>query len=196
MLGVLLFSYVYALAGGTLAAVPGVPWPADLPFLVICAAGVGYGLAVIATARRPRVRLMMRDWGLGDSPAARVWFGFAYVLPLAASLGAGWVLGPAAPLSTAATPQLSWLTGLLGLAAFVVCLILARVCSLQPVKRAILDGRAPSFEISGDAASWWDGEAWASVLVSAPETALRSPDGNYWWAGQGWLPLPPRPGRT
>lgn len=196
MLGVLLFFYVYSVAGGTLTSVPGMPWPADLPYLVICAGGAGYGLAVIATAGRTGVRLMMRDWGLGGSPAAKVWFGLAYVLPLAGSFVAGWVLRVAGPSSTVATMPLSTLVGLLGPAAFVICLILARVCSLRPVKRAILDGRAPSFSISGDRAWWWDGDAWASVFVSAPQSAQRSPDDNYWWAGQGWLPLPPRPWRA
>lgn len=193
MLGVLFLFYVYSVAGGTLTSVPGVPLPATLPYLVICAVGVGYGLAVIATAARPRVRLLMRDWGLGGSPAARVWFGLACMLPLAASVVSGWVLRAAGPFSTLATTPLSWLVGLLGPAVFVICLVLARVCSLRPVKRAILGGRAPSFEISADLASWWDGEAWASIFVCAPESALRSPDGNYWWAGEGWLPLPPRP---
>lgn len=196
MLGVLFLFYVYWVAAGTLASLPGLPWPAGLPFLVICAGGVGYGLAIIATAGRPRVRLVMRDWGLGGSPAAKVWFGLACVLPFAMSLAAGWMLRPAGPFSAAAAVPLSWLVGLLGLVAFVICLVLARVSALGPVKRTILDGRAPSFEISADAGSWWDGEAWTSVLVSAPESALRSPDGNYWWAGDGWLPLPPRPQRA
>jgi len=196
MLGVLLFFYVYSVAEGALTWVPGMPWPADLPFLVICAGGVGYGLAVIATAGRPRVRLMMRDWGLSHSPAAKVWFGLAYVLPLTGSFVAGWVLRAAGPSSALATTPLSTLVGLLGPAAFVVCLILARVCSLRPLKRAILDGRAPTFKVSSDVAWWWDGDAWASVFVSAPQSAQRSPDDNYWWAGQGWLPLPPRPWRA
>ncbi len=175
---------------------PGTPWPDALPYLVICAGGVGYGLAVIATAGRPRVRLLMRDWGLSGSLAARVWFGLACILPLAASLLAGWMLRLAGPLSTLATTPLAWLVGLLGPAAFVICLIVARVCSLRPVKRPIFEGRAPAFQISADVSSWWDGEAWASILVCAPESALRSPDGNYWWAGEGWLPLPPRPRRA
>ncbi|MGD1035122.1 MAG: hypothetical protein ABR977_11900 [Candidatus Dormibacteria bacterium] len=191
MVGVLLFFYVYALAGETLASAPGVPWPAYLPYVVVCIAGAGYGLAVIATARRPRVRLMLREWGLGASPVARMWFGLAYVLPLAVSLGARLVLGRPGALPTGTATALPWLAPLLGAAAFAICLITANLCSLRPVKRAILDGRAPSFRISEDASSWWDGEAWASIFVSAPESALRSPDGNHWWAGRGWLPLPP-----
>jgi hypothetical protein len=176
-----------------LASVPGIPWPTDLPYLVICAVGVGYGLAVIANAGRPRVRLMMRDWGLGGSPAAKVWFGLAYVLPLAGSFVGGWVLRAAGPFSAVAPTPLSLLVGLLGLAAFVICLILAHVSSLRAVKNAIHNGRAPSFTVSSDRAWWWDGEAWANVSAAAPESALRSPDTNYWWTGQDWLPLPSRP---
>jgi hypothetical protein len=181
------------MAGGLLALAPGMLWPA----VVICAGGVGYGLAIIATARRPRVRLMMRDWGLAGSPAAKVWFGLAYVLPLAGSLAAGRVLLSAflgaGPFSEVATAPLSWLLHLVGPAAFALCLILARVCSRRPIKNAILDGRAPSFKISNDRAWWWDGAAWAHVSIAAPESALRSPDTNYWWTGKDWIPLPPRP---
>ncbi len=200
IIGVLFLFYLYylaggALAGGMLASWSGIIWPAALPFLVICAAGVGYGLAVIATAGRPRVTLMLRDWGLGGSTAAKVWFGLAYILPLAVSLATGWVIGPAGPSSAVATPPLSWLVELVGPAAFAVCLILARVCSLGPVRRAIVAGQAPSFKVWEDRAWWWDGGAWADWSVAAPESALRSPDGNYWWSGQGWLPLPPRPQR-
>ncbi len=193
ILGVLAFFYVYAVAGGTLASVPGIPWPARLPYLVICAVGVGYGLAIIATAGRPRVRLMMRDWGLGGRPAAKVWLGLAYVLPLAASLVAGWTLRAAGPFPTVATTPLAPLVGLLGPAAFVICLMLARVSSLRAVKKAIVNGRAPSFTVSSDRAWWWDGEAWANVSAAAPESAVRSPDTNHWWTGRDWLPLPPRP---
>ena len=196
ILGVLLLFYVYSVAGGIVASVPGMPWPAALPFLVICAVGVGYGVAVIATAGRPRVRLVMRDWGLGGSTAAKVWLGLAYILPLAGSFVAGWMLRPAGPLWAVATTQWSSLVGLLGPAAFVTCLILARVCSLRAVKKAILDGGTPSFTVSSDGAWWWDGEAWASVSAAVPEGALRSPDTNYWWTGQDWLPLPPRPSRS
>jgi hypothetical protein len=192
ILGVLAFFYVYAVAGGTLASVPGIPLPAGLPYLVICAVGVGYGLAVMASAGRPRVRLMMRDWGLGGSPAAKVWLGLAYVLPLAGSFVASWVLRTAGPFSAVATTPLSLLVGMLGPAAFVICVILARVSSLRAVKDAILDGRAPSFTVSSDRAWWWDGEAWTNVSAAAPESALRSPDTNYWWMGRDWVPLPPR----
>ncbi|MGD0448987.1 MAG: hypothetical protein ABSB36_10340 [Candidatus Dormibacteria bacterium] len=193
MFGVLAFFYVYSMAGTVLASGPGIPWPAALPFLVICALGVGYGLAIIATARLPRVRLLMRDWGLGGSPAAKVWLGLAYVLPLAGSLVVGWTLRGAGPLSTFATSPLFSFAGLLGPVAFVICLVLARICALRAVKHAILNGRAPSFTISSDEAWWWDGEAWTNVADAAPESALRSPDTNYWWTGQDWFPLPPRP---
>jgi hypothetical protein len=193
MVAVLAFFYVYSMAGAALALGLGIPWPAALPFLVICSLGVGYGLAIIATARMPRVRLMMRDWGLGESPAAKVWLGLAYVLPLAGSLVAGWTLRTSGQFSAVATSQLISLTGLLGPVAFVICLILARVSSLRAVKHAILHGRAPSFTVSSDQAWWWDGEAWTNVADAAPESALRSPDTNYWWTGQDWFTLPPRP---
>jgi len=94
MLGVLVSLYVYSMAGAMLALAPGIPWAAALTPLVICAVGVGYGLAIIATARRPRVRLMLRDWGLGDSPAAKVWLGLAYILP---SPDLSWRAGHSAP---------------------------------------------------------------------------------------------------
>jgi hypothetical protein len=201
ILGVLFFFYVYYVAGSATASIlaaevsaswSGIVWPAALPLLVICVAGVGYELAVIATAGRPRVRLTMRDWGLGGSPAAKVWLGLAYLLPLAASLVADRVF-LAAPLAGAVFSPLSWLVRWLGPAAFAICLILARVCSLRAVKHAILNGRAPSFRISSDEAWWWDGQAWTNVSDAAPETALHSPDDNYWWTGQDWIPLPPRP---
>ena len=192
ILGVLFFLYLYSMAGAV-ALEPGIPWPAALPYLVICAVGVGYGLAVIATAGRPRVRLMMRDWGLGGSAAAKVWLGLAYLLPLAGSFAAGWVLSPAGSFSAVATTPPSLLVRLLGPAAFVLCLILARVSSLRAVKNAIFDGRAPSFTVSSDQAWWWDGQEWTNVADAAPESALRSPDTNYWWTGQDWIPLPPRP---
>ena len=194
ILGVLFFFYLYSMAGGLLASGPGIPpWSTALPCLVICAVGVGYGLAVIATAGRPRVRLMMRDWGLGGSAAAKVWLGLAYLLPLAGSFAAGWVLSPAGSFSAVATTPPSLLVRLLGPAAFVLCLILARVSSLRAVKNAIFDGRAPSFTVSSDQAWWWDGQEWTNVADAAPESALRSPDTNYWWTGQDWIPLPPRP---
>ena len=198
ILGVLAFLCVYCTAGGllaTLAAVPGIPWAVALPALAICALGVGYGLAVIATARLPRVRLVMRDWGLGGSPAARVWLGLAYILPLAGSLVAAWIFRSAGQLSGAAPNLLISYAGLLGPLAFVLCVVLARVSALHAVKRAILDGRAPSFTVSSDGAWWWDGEVWSNVSDAAPEWALRSPDTNYWWMGQDWIPLPPRPVR-
>jgi hypothetical protein len=135
----------------------------------------------------------MRDWGLGGSPAAKVWLGLAYVLPLAGSLVANWTLRGTGPISTFATSPLFSLAGLLGPVAFVICLVLARVCSLRAVKHAILTGRAPCFTISSDQAWWWDGEVWTNVADTAPEWALRSPDTNYWWTGQDWCPLPPRP---
>ena len=194
MLGVLVSLYVYSLAGAMLALAPGIPWAAALPPLVICAVGVGYGLVIIATARLPRMRLVMRDWGLGDSPAAKVWLGLAYILPLAGSFVAGWTLRAAGQLSSplASSPLISYV-GLFGPVAFAICLILARVCSLRAVKQAILHGRAPSFTVSSDGAWWWDGEAWTNVADATPESALRSPDTNYWWTGQEWIPLPPRP---
>jgi hypothetical protein len=149
-------------------------------------------LTVIATAGRPRVRLMMREWGLGRSPAARVWLGLAYVLPLAGSFVAGWVLRAAGPSSAVATAPLPSFVGLVGPAAFVICLILARTSSLRAVRNVILNGRTPSFRVSSDRIWWWDGEAWANVSAAVPESALRSPDTNYWWTGHDWLPLPPR----
>ena len=193
ILGVLFFFWIYSMAGAVVASVPDISWPAELPFLAICAVGVGYGLAVIATAGRPRVRLTMRDWGLGGSAAAKVWLGLAYLLPLAGSFAAGWVLSPAGSFSAVATTPLSLLVRLLGPAAFVLCLILARVSSLGAVKNAIFDGRAPSFTVSSDQAWWWDGQQWTNVADAAPESALRSPDTNYWWTGQDWIPLPARP---
>ena len=144
MLGVLVSLYVYSLAGAMLALAPGIPWAAALPPLVICAVGVGYGLVIIATARLPRMRLVMRDWGLGDSPAAKVWLGLAYILPLAGSFVAGWTLHAAGQLSSplASSPLISYV-GLFGPVAFAICLILARVCSLRAVKQAILPRPSP-----------------------------------------------------
>jgi hypothetical protein len=153
-------------------------------------------LAVIATAGRPGVRLMMRDWGLGGSPAAKMWLGLAYVLPLAGSFVASWVLCAAGPFSAVATTPLSLPVRLVGPAAFVICLVLARLSSLRAVKNAIVNGVAPSFTVSSDQAWWWDGETWANVSAAAPDGALRSPHTNYWWTGQDWLPLLPRPSRS
>lgn len=161
---------------------------------IICIAGLGfaYGIAVIATARSGRVgRRLWAGVPFGANPVSRVWWGLAFVVGLPVSYAAG-ILWPPSPTTPGMVGVLLWCSGTL--AAF-GCLMVSVACSNIEVKRSIRSGRAPTYRLSRDQLSWWDGDGWTSVQIAAPAGAVRSPDGTYWWSGDRWVGLPPGSGR-
>lgn len=145
-----------------------------------------YGIAIIMSARGPHLKPVWLFPGIAETPAAKVWYGLAFVIPGAIGWGLALAIRP--------SPATAYLLFLWVLApiSFAGCLDLARAYSNRSVKRAIIGGLAPSFYISADGRWWWNGDTWLSVAAAVPEGALRSPDGNYWWAGSFWFPMPPR----
>ena len=73
-----------------------------------------------------------------------------------------------------------------------VLILAARVATDRAASRRILQGPAPTFQVTPDRFWWWDVDHWVPVGEAAPPNAFRAPDGNYWWAGAAWLPMPPR----
>jgi hypothetical protein len=186
------------------AAVLGTPYVAvDVTMAVLATA---YGLAFIVTARKPHRGQSDGYWqGITATPAAKIWFGLAFVIPESVAWGiSSWLFPGVGPTVYGA---ILW-----GLPAgiFVVCVIVALSYSNRDVKRAILAGLAPSYVMSPDGTwwrkadtwlsvtdrVWWNGNAWVSAVATAPDNALRSPDGNYWWTGSAWCAMPPRARRS
>jgi hypothetical protein len=173
------------------------PFPLAFVIVFVSLIGLelGYGIAVLATARSGRVG--SRLWAglpFAANPVARLWWGLAFVVGAPVGYATGYATGLIWP-TTSTTPGIAW--GLLTVAGTVAsagCLLLSGACSNTEVKRSIRSGRAPRYRISSDRLCWWDGDGWASVMIAAPAGALRSPDGRHWWSGEGWVPLPPRAG--
>ena len=183
-------------------AILGIPIFAS--YVVAAIAVVTYGGYVLATAHvlwaRPTSALLV---GLVGSPAARRWYGAAYVIPPLIAWGGGFAVWHLADAQLAAIVELA------APAAVVVCILLARGYSNRDVKRAVLAGQAPRFEMSPDGTwwrkgddwasvndrVWWNGNAWIGAAADVPDEALRSPDGNYWWTGASWCAMPPIPKR-
>ena len=181
------------------ATVLGAPYVAvDVAMAVLATA---YGLAFIVTARRPHRMQSDGLLGLTANPAAKLWFGLAFVIPESLAWGSSsWLF----PLSGPNVYQaiLWWLPTV----PFFVCIFVALNYSNRDVKRTVIAGLAPSYLMSPDGTwwrnadtwmsvadrNWWNGSAWVSAVAAVPEDALRSPDGNYWWTGSAWCAMPPR----
>lgn len=182
------------------AAVLGATYVAvDVAMAVLATA---YGLAFVATARRLHPR--QPDGyllGITATPAAKLWFGLAFVIPEALAWGvSSWLFPTTGPTVYGAI--LWWLPA----STFVVCIFIAHAYSNRDVKRTVIAGLAPSYAMSADGTwwrkadtwmsatdrVWWNGNAWVSATAAVPDNALRSPDGNYWWTGSAWCAMPPR----
>jgi hypothetical protein len=153
-------------------------------YAIMSAAGVGFGIAILATARRDRrTRIWDRAWWAGSTPAA-LSLGLALVLGLGASYAAAY-WAPSTLHSGAF--MLLWMSPML-----VVCLgfLLAFLLANRDAKQAIKAGKATRYWLSPDKRWWWDGVTWVSVSAGAPADAIRAPGGNYWWAGNDWCPWP------
>jgi hypothetical protein len=165
---------------------------------------VAYGAALTVMARGRHPKPTSPVAGFTATPAAKRWYGVAFIIPPALAWGVSFMFHP----TSAATENLA----LLWLAApgtFVVCMLFARAYSNRDVKRAILTGAAPGYVMSPDRGwrrkgdswasvndrVWWNGYAWVRAAAEVPDDALRSPDGNYWWTGSFWCPMPPLPKR-
>jgi hypothetical protein len=161
---------------------------AAIPYISAAMLAPAYGIAIIISARGPHLKPVWLFPGSTGTPAAKVWYGLAFVIPGAIVWGLALAIRP--------TPGTAYLLFLWFSApiSFAGCMDLARIYSNRPVKRAITAGLAPSFYISLDGCWWWNGATWLSATAVTPESALRSPDGNYWWTGNYWVPLPPRAG--
>jgi hypothetical protein len=178
--------------------------PIVASYVLAAVVAVAYGVALIVTARARSTKRMPRLMaGLVGTPAARIWYGLAYVISPLIAWGVSFNLSP-----TATTQYRSVLWFAAPLAA-IVCIISARICSDRDAKRAVLTGTAPGYLLSPDRTwwrkgetwasvndrVWWNGDVWVRAEADAPDDALRSPDGNYWWTGSFWCPMPPIPKR-
>jgi hypothetical protein len=186
------FSFVWvSWAPGLFVLLPGMSDPLVIPYLLITAIAVGLGITVLATAStRHRASFWSGAWW-GANSASAVWIGTALLVGTACSYAVGYAMREAS-LAHRALP----FAGLLFCvtpAATLVCVLMARSFSNREVRRTVRAGLAPTYWISPDFNSWWDGAQWVSVEAAAPEAALRSPDRNWWWTGRQWLALPPRP---
>jgi hypothetical protein len=152
------------------------------------ALALAYGFAMIALARRPNFKPVIRV-GFTTTPAAARWYGLAFVATAVLGLSVGFFLRPesAAAWDQARFAIAYWAAP----CAYAACLVLARTRSNRDAKQAIVSGLAPIFTTSPGGAWWWNGSAWVSATDAAPTSALRSPDGNYWWSGNAWLAMPP-----
>ncbi|MGD0195598.1 MAG: hypothetical protein ABSC35_12135 [Candidatus Dormibacteria bacterium] len=174
-------------------------------YVVAAIAAVAYGLALLATAVAPRIRLMPRaPAGLTGNTVARIWYGLAYLIPPLIAWGVSFTLRPT---ETTGYRSLFWLAAPL---IMLTCVLFARSYSNRDAKRAVLAGQAPTYEMSPDGTwwrksdrwasvsdhVWWNGSAWTLAEAEAPEDAVRTPDGHYWWSGSFWCPMPPLPKRT
>lgn len=199
-LGALFGSIYSAPTARNAVAVLGAPYVAfDVTTTLLATA---YGLAFVVTARRPHPR--QPDGyllGITATPAAKLWFGLAFVIPESLAWGVNsWLFPTSGPATYWAI--LWWLPA----GTFVVCMFVAHAYSNRDVKRVILAGLAPSYAMSPDGSwwlngdtwasvadrVWWNGNAWVSAAAVVPEDALQSPDGNYWWTGSSWCAMPPR----
>ena len=147
-----------------------------------------YGIVMIATARGSHFKPLWVFPGLVATPSATIWYGLAFLLPDAAV----WSGALVSRLVSPASPIVPIMCLALPLPIWAACILLARASSNRPIKRAIITGAAPSYQTAAE--WWWNGEIWLSAAAEAPESALRSPDGNYWWTGAVWFPMPPQPG--
>jgi hypothetical protein len=163
----------------------------QIGYFIAVAVALGYGIGMIALARRPQLKPVGLV-GLATTPAAARWFGLAFVLPALIGLSIAFIFRP---MSDAGAQALFAIAYWAAPCAYAGCLLLARTCSNRPVKRAILAGSAPIFTASPAGDRWWNGSTWVSTTAAAPEGAQHSPDGNYWWTGSAWLPMPPIPRR-
>jgi len=207
--GLVLGALLLSLAGGQILGYEGFPVatavlgvPIVASYVVAAVVAVAYGIALIVTAHTPRPRprppLMA---GLVGNPAARRWYGLSYAIPPLIAWGVSFTLRPTA---TSENLTLLWYAAPV---TAVACVLLARSAANRDPKRAVLTGRAPSYEMSPDrtwwrkrdtCASindrvWWNGATWVRATAEVPDDALRSPDGNYWWTGSSWCPMPPIP---
>jgi len=162
---------------------------------------VGYGMSIIATASRPRLKFQWFFPGLTSTPKAARWFGAAFLFPPAIA----WVIVVVAQVtpmgsSFTQTSPGAWFDimafsisfgPVFGIGCFAACVLLARRAANRPIKQAILSGIAPSYTMAPGLSYWWDGGNWRSVADSAPADAFRSADGHYWWAGGYWVAMPP-----
>jgi len=151
---------------------------------------LGYGLAIIATARGRGFRLMLRDWGLGDSPAARC--GWAWPTSFPRRIFRGGLDTPLRRPVLLATGELSadLLHRLFGPVAFRHLPDPRRVSSLRAVKQASSQP-SPSFTVRAMGLVV-DGEAWTTLADAAPRapSLARTP---LLWTGQDWFSATARP---
>jgi hypothetical protein len=72
------------------------------------------------------------------------------------------------------------------------CMLLARAFSNREVRRAILAGLAPSYQMSPDTTWWWDGARWVGTGAGAPRCGTPL---SRWQllVGQGEVDRPPCP---
>jgi hypothetical protein len=133
--------------------------------------------------------------GLTSTPIAARWYGLAFLLPQAIVWAIAIVVRVTSiELRRDPVEVVIFVSGPIAvLLAFSVCIVLAHQAANRPIKQAILAGRAPYYFTAAGlpAGQWWDGESWRSIAESAPQDALRSPDGHYWWTGGYWIPMPP-----
>lgn len=180
--GALIFSWM----GG--ASLPYLSRAYQIGYFSAVAIALAYGVAIIVFARRPKVKPVVRV-GLSTTPAARRWYGLAFMAPALLGLSIAFFLHP---VSDSAWDQARFtITYWAAPFAYAACLSAARMRSNSAVKRAIVGGFAPMFTTSSVGGWWWDGSAWVNATDAAPPNALRSPDGNYWWTGHVWLAMPP-----
>jgi hypothetical protein len=149
---------------------------------------VAYGVLVIVTAWGPRLKPDAIGYAIVATPIAKLWYGLAFIVPIAVTWSAAFLFNPRSLADSPYWDLVYWS----GPASLAACILLARVSSVRPLKRAILAGRAARYLMSPDDRWWWDDSAWVAVATAAPEAAVRSPDDNYWWTGRSWVALPPR----